>query len=132
MTLFDGPFLSFVVEALLAEFIVTVAGVLVAQTILKWQVNRKFGKWTLTVFQQGEAKLDSVPITPAKMKQVTEIPEDMPVFLKGMCSPYEKIQCDLMREGVELGVLKINWQKRQIIIDLDKNPKKEKNDEEVI
>ena len=67
-------------------------------------------------------KLDKIPITPEKIKQVTDIPEDMPVFLKGMCSPYKILRCDLMREGVELGGLIIDDQKREIIIDLDLLP----------
>lgn len=121
MSLFQSATLNFLVETLLAEFLVTVAGVLVAQTIIRWWVNRRYGRWTLTVIKNEEKKLDQVPITPAKMKQITDVPEDMPVFLKGMCSPFHTIRCDLMRTGEALGVLQMDDESRKIVINLDKD-----------
>ena len=121
MPLFQSPYLNFLLETLIAEFIVTIAGVLVARTIINWWTKYKYGGWTMIVIKNRDKKLDQIPITPAKMKQVTDIPEDMPVFLKGMCSPYHIVGCDLMRKGVELGVLKIDQTARRILIDLDKD-----------
>jgi hypothetical protein len=118
----QSPIFHSLLDGLLVELIVTITGVLFARTILKWWINWRYGRWTMTVLQNGEVKLDRIPITPEKIKQVTDIPEDMPVFLKGMCSPYKILRCDLMREGVELGGLIIDDQKRQIVIDLDKLP----------
>jgi len=115
-------YLNSILDGLVVEFIVTIAGVLFARTILKWWINWRYGRWTMTVLQNGEAKLDTIPITPEKMKQVTDIPEDMPVFLKGMCGSYKTLRCDLMHDGVALGGLIIDDQKRQILIDLDKLP----------
>jgi hypothetical protein len=121
-----------VVELLFDELLLTIVGFLAANFIIRRWNDWRYGRWTLTVMQDGEAKLDQVPITPEKMKQVTEIPEDMPVFLKGMCSPFHHINCDLMRKGVELGVLTIDDDARTIIIDLDKDPKDDKADHDVI
>ena len=118
----QSPIFHSLLDGLLVELIVTITGVLFARTILKWWINWRHGRWTLTIIQNGDVKMNKIPITPEKMKQITDIPEDMPVFLKGMCSPYKILRCDLMREGVELGGLIIDDQKREIIIDLDLLP----------
>jgi hypothetical protein len=117
-----SPILHLLLDGLLVELVVTVVGVLFARTILKWWINWRYGRWTITIKHDKKVKLDKNPITPEKMKQITDIPEDMPVFLKGMCSPFKILRCDLMRDGVALGGLKIDDQKRQIIIDLDLLP----------
>ncbi|MGB4323129.1 MAG: hypothetical protein WBJ23_07300 [Anaerolineaceae bacterium] len=118
----QSPIFHSLLDGLLVELIVTITGVLFARTILKWWINWRYGRWTITIKHANVVKLDKIPITPEKIKQVTDIPEDMPVFLKGMCSPYKILRCDLMREGVELGGLIIDDQKREIIIDLDLLP----------
>ena len=122
MTLFQASWANFVFQTLFAEFIVTIAGVLVARTIVKAWVNWRYGRWTVTVIKDGEKKLDRIKITPAKMRQVKQVEEDMPVFLKGLCSPFHHIRCDLTREGVALGVLQEDEQARHIRINLDKDP----------
>lgn len=119
---FQRPYVNSILDGLVVELIVTIAGVFFARTILKWWIDLRYGRWTMTVLQNGEAKLDKIPISPEKMKQVKNIPEDMPVFLKGMCGSYKTLRCDLMHDGVELGGLVIDDQKRQILIDLDKLP----------
>lgn len=122
MLLSQTPYINSLLDGLLVEFIVTIAGVLFARTIVKWWINWRYGRWTLTVKQNGKDRLNQIPITPEKMKQVKDIPEDMPVFLKGMCGSYKTLRCDIMRDGVELGGLIIDDQARTIIIDLDKLP----------
>lgn len=118
----QSPIFHSLLDGLLVELVVTITGVLFARTILKWWINWRYGRWTITIKHANVVKLDKIPITPEKIKQVTDIPEDMPVFLKGMCSPYKILRCDLMREGAALGGLNIDRQKRQIIIDLDLLP----------
>lgn len=132
MYILQSPYLNFIFETLLAEFIVTVTVVLVAGTVIRWWVNWKYGNWNLTVIKRREKMLDKIPISPTKMKQVLNVPEDMPVFLKGMCSPFHRIGCDLMREGVELGVLDIDYEARGIIIDLDKDRQESQEENDIL
>jgi len=77
------------------------------------------------VIKNENKVIENLPVSANKMKQISEMPEDMPVFLKGLCSPFHHIQCDLMRKGVENGVLAVDKVNRHIIIDLDKDQPEE-------
>jgi len=121
MQIFSNDVANFFFETLFGELLLTIVGVVLAQTFIKWLNNRRYGKWHLTVMKNGEARIDKMPISPGKIKQFNEIPEEMPVFLKGMCSPFHRINCDLMQEGKEKGVLNIDEKSRVILINLDRD-----------
>lgn len=118
---FHFPDLSAIFEGVLVEFIFTILAVIAAQTLIKWINNWRYGRWKLTVKRTDTIILDKIPVSPQKMKQINDVPEEMSVFLKGLCSPFHYIKCDLSRRGVALGVLTQDYDNREIIIDLDKD-----------
>ncbi len=116
-----GDLLDFILESLLQEIVIVIAGVLVAQTISRWWELRRYGGWRVEIWKDGKKVLEK-PISPGKMKMILDVPEDMGVFLKGLISPFGWLNCDLMGEGPELGLLRIGHRERLIMIDMDKNP----------
>ena len=121
MQIFQSDIANFFFETLFGELLLTIVGVILAQPLIIKLNNLRYGKWHLTVMKNGEARIDNMPISPGKIKQFREIPEEIPVFLKGMCSPFHRINCDLMQEGKEKGVLNIDEKNRVILINLDRD-----------
>ena len=117
MTLFSSAFVQDVVLSLIVEVIIIIIGVIAAHTIIKAWNEWRYGKWTVTVIKNGIKKIDERKISSAKIKQVTDMPEDKPVFLKGLCSPYHYIEEDLMNAGNP--VLEWNDERRRIVVNLD-------------
>lgn len=62
----QSPIFHSLLDGLLVELIVTVAGVLFARTILKWWINWRYGRWTITIKHNNVVKLDKTPITRKK------------------------------------------------------------------
>ena len=114
--IFGGIFVN-----LLSEFVVVVAGVLFAQFIRSRLDKHRFGGWHVIIRRNGEA-IDTRPVSPGKIKQIHEIPEELSVFLKGVASGYDWINCDLVTEGRDLGMLVEDAIQRTYVIDLDLNP----------
>ena len=117
MTLFSSAFVQDVFLSLIVEVIIIIIGVIAAHTIIKFLNERRYGKWTVTVIKNGEKKIDNRDISFAKMKQIKDMPEDKPVFLKGICSPYHYIREDLIKDGNN--VLFEDRKRRRIIVNLD-------------
>ncbi len=117
-TIWNGVFIN-----LLSEFLLVVAGVLFAQFIRSRWENRRYGGWEVLVKQHGK-KIDVRPISPGKIKQIAEVPEELSVFLKGVASGYGWINCDLITDGRKNGMLVEDKTARKYIIDMDKNPAK--------
>ncbi len=121
-------FWEFISQTILGELLIVILGVLVARPIQEWLDSRRFGNWSLLI-TRGTGKMlkeeldDS--ISAGKMKEILNVPEDMAVFLRGRIRPFEMLNCDLMSEGPELGLLKIDRKARKIHINLDKNPQKD-------
>lgn len=113
--------IDFIVDALLAEFIVVVAGVLFAQFIQSRWEKWRFGGWKVIIRRDG-AELLKRDISPGKAQQILGEPADLAVFLKGVVSPYGWFNCDPLIEGKKNGMLTEDNVKRLYIIDLDKNP----------
>jgi hypothetical protein len=123
MTLLSHPFIQDVILSLFVEVILIIIGVISAHTIIKIWNEWRYGKWTVTVIKGGEKKIEDREISSAKIKQITDMPEEKPVFLKGMCSPYHYIHDDLMKEGNP--VLEWNDKKRRVVVNLDKDKSQE-------
>jgi hypothetical protein len=121
MQIFQNSVANFFFETLFGELLLTIVGVILAQPLIKKLNDLRYGKWCLTVIKNEEARIEKMPISPGKIKQFREIPEEMPVFLKGMCSPFHRINCDLMQEGKKKGVLNIDEKNRVILINLDRD-----------
>ena len=116
--------INFTRSSLLQEFIIVVFGVLVAHPIQKYLDHRRYGNWRVIIEKAG-GQLLGKSVSPGKVKAILEVPEDMGVFLKGLVSPFEWVNCDLIDDGPKLGLLIMDKQNRRIVINLDKNPEKQ-------
>jgi hypothetical protein len=114
--------IDFIFKSLLQEGIVIVAGVLVAFLIQKYWIQWRYGKWHVILLRGGTEILNR-DISPRKAKEILEEDSDLSVFLKGVISPYEWINCDLIEELKKKdGMLEENRAARNFIVHLDKNP----------
>jgi len=116
----------FLIQTLLAEFIVVVTGVIVAQVILNNWLRWRHGGWHVVV-KEGDTTHVDRSISPAKAKEIRSEPADLSVFLKGVVSPYARLHCDLIEKGEGIGLLVIENKAKRFVINLDCNPDKEGN-----
>lgn len=114
---------DFVLQTLVAELIVVVAGVLVANSIVTIWVKWRYGRWQMRITEENTEILRR-DISPPKAKEILGEPAEMSVFLKGVVSPYAWIHCDLLEEGKKTGLFVQDNQQRLLTINLDKNPEK--------
>lgn len=105
----------------LTNFISTILGVLAAYVIRDHINERRFGRWRARVTRGGK-EIGSRGISARKAEQLLEEPAELSVFLKGVASPYGWINCDLVTDGVDNGMLIIDRVGRVYTIDMDKNP----------
>ena len=113
--------LQFIWQSLLQEFIVVVVGVLVANYLLAAIDRRRFGGWQVQITRNGQ-EITHRDVSARKAKDVLEESADLSVLLKGIISPYAHLNCDLITEGQENGLLLVDKQSRRFLINLDKNP----------
>ena len=113
--------LDWFVSGLFQNFVWVIVGVLIANFIRDFIEKRRYGRWRVIVKKNGEEKLNR-SISPRKAREILTEPADKAVFLKGVASPYGWINCDLIEEGVEIGLLSEEQDSRRFVIDLDKNP----------
>lgn len=110
---------NFILNALLAEFVVIVAGVFFVQFIQHRWVEWRYGGWKVIIIKNGEEILKR-EISAGKTRQIQAESADLAVFLKGVVSPYGWFNCDPLDKGK--GVVVEDKVNRVYIIDLDKNP----------
>lgn len=115
--------LNFIVQSILQEIIVVIAGVIFAHFILDIWGDWRYGRWHVVINQGGRQILDR-KISPDKVKEILKEPADRSVFLKGVASPYAWINCDLIEDGERLGLLVEDHENRCFTLNLDKNPEK--------
>ena len=115
---------NFILEVVLAEFIVVVIGVLSAFLIKDIWVRWRYGGWKVIV-RDGEKELLLRNISPGKAKEILYEPAELSVFLKGVASPYGFLNCDILTRGKEVGLFVQEDQERCYFINLDKNPPRE-------
>ncbi len=123
------PILQFIAQTILGELIVVIVGVLFAYGIKRQYDNWRYGRYRIRVIKNQQEKVNR-PISPRKTQEILDEPADLAVFLKGVASPYGWIRCDILGEGQDLGLLIIDREKREFIIDLDKNPAAKNSGEE--
>jgi hypothetical protein len=120
-------------ENVLGEFVFTIIAVIVAQLLInKVWYEFRYGRWHLTIIKNGEIKINKKKISTGKMKQINEIPEELSVYLKGICSPFHRVQCDIIEDGPKLGLYTKDNKNREIIIDLDKDANQVPDDPSVL
>jgi hypothetical protein len=117
---------EWVLSGLVQNVVWVVAAILFVQFVQKVYENRRYGGWRVIV-QMNEKGLVDREISPGKLKEILEEPSEMSVFIKGVASPYAWINCDVLTEGKRLGLFMEEREQRRLVIDLDKNPKVQKN-----
>ena len=118
--------LRFLLETVLGELVVVILGVLFANYIWSWIEEGRYGGWQVIVRQQDKTLVQR-DVSPRKVREVLEEPADLVTFLKGVVSPYAFINCDLITEGQERGLLLVDKEGRQFVLNLDHNPPAKEN-----
>lgn len=113
--------LDFILQTILAEIIVVIVGVLFAQVLYNRWVEWRYGRWRV-VLRNDEGEILNRPISAGKVKEILNEESELAVFLKGVASPYEWINCDPLEEGRLNGLLNEDHEQRRFILNLDKNP----------
>ncbi|MDD4650803.1 MAG: hypothetical protein PHQ34_01100 [Methanothrix sp.] len=106
---------------LIASFLAVVFGLAFTRIVRNRLNERKYGGWHVIIKENDAIKVDR-PISVRKAKEIIEEPADLSVFLKGIASPYDTLNCDIIEEGECLGLLIRDTVNRQFIVDLGKNP----------
>jgi len=106
---------------LFTEFLVAVVGVLVAQRIARWWVEKRFGGWCVHILN-GDQEILKRRVSAPKVKEILEEPAELSVFLKGLVSPYETLHCDIIEVAQNPGLLTIDRERKQFLVDLSRNP----------
>jgi len=106
---------------LITEALIVIISIFFAHFIKeKWE-KRHYGGWKVIIRQHGE-DVSEVDVSFRKAKEILQVPEELQVFLKGIASPFGWINCNLITEGRERGVLIEDRPHKRFVIDFDKNP----------
>lgn len=118
---------EWVVSGLVQNFTWMLIAIFFAQFVTRIYERTKYGRWRVVVRKREQEVVDR-EISPGKVKEILSEPAEMSVFLKGVASPYGWINCDVLTEGRRLGLFTEDRANRRLVIDLDKNPKVERDD----
>ena len=110
-----------IVQNLLASFIGVLLGLVFARFVQERRDRRRYGGWHVVVIKDGLEKVNR-DISVRKAKEIFQETADLSVFLKGVASPYGWINCDIVQDGVNRGLLERDDRRRYLTINLDKNP----------
>lgn len=110
---------NFIVETLLAEFVVVVFGVLIVQQGQEWLDKKRYSGWRVVVLKKGEIIVER-EVSYKKLKAIQEEPADLSVYLKGIISPYTWAGVDIIAHK---DLVQVDAEKKTYLIDLDKNEK---------
>ncbi len=92
---------DFLIENFVWELVSTIIGVLLTRPILNFYHEKRYGGWTLTLVDKDKTLgrdttiIENKEISTGKMRQIRETPEELQVYLKGICSPFHRVQCDI-------------------------------------
>jgi hypothetical protein len=120
--------IEWLVSGLFQNFVWVIIGIFFVEIVQKGVDRYRYGGWRVIVTQKGDRKVNR-PVSVGKSKEIFSEPAELAVFLKGVASPYGWINCDLLEEGKQLKLYVEDIEKRQMIIDLDKNPPGDKRRE---
>lgn len=111
----------FIFELFLGEILLTAittfAAVVIFDRLKSHRQEKQHGGWSVKIMN-GETLLKQSPVSTQRQMEIGEDTAARDVFLKGRTSPHTWINCDI----VDL----LTVQGRTYVIDIAKNPKKEK------
>lgn len=110
-----------ILQNLVSDFFGVVIGILVVQRVQAWWCRRQYGGWKVVVRNKGNECVRR-SVSHEKAREVLNEEADLSVFLKGVVNPYGRINCDLVSTGIDRGLLVLDREKREFIINLENNP----------
>jgi len=114
-----------ILQNLIAGFLAVVLGIAFTRLVRSRWDEHRYGGWQVIIKENEKTRVRRA-ISVRKAKEILDDPADLSVFLKGIASPYAFIGCDIIEEGECRGLLTQDNVNRQFILDLDKNPPREK------
>lgn len=81
------------------------------------RIERKYKDWQVKLMYRGNV-LVTRSISGRKVAQIVEEPSDLAVYVKGVISPYGRLQCDPLETP---RLIRISHTAAHIIIDLDQD-----------
>ncbi len=114
-----------IAQNLVASVLYTLLGVILGVFVIdryRERRNRKlYGGWHVMVTRRGTTLVDRA-ISVRKAKEILEESSELSVFIKGVVSPYERLNCDILDRQKYPELLLQDALNRRFIVDLDKNP----------
>ena len=121
--MYDWPTIKgLVIDGLIQNFVWVILGVMFARTIQAGLDRFRYGGWRVIVKKRGKVIVNRA-ISVDKTKEVLIEPAELAVFLKGVASPYDWINCDLIEEGKKIRLYVQDEINKKMILNLDKNPR---------
>lgn len=114
-----------IIQNLLASTLYTLLGLLLGVFVIQryrtWRDKHKYGRWHVIVTKSGETIVDR-QISVRKAKEILDESSDLSVFIKGVVSPYEYLNCDILDGEKHPHLLVQEGENRRFVVNLDKNP----------
>ena len=121
----NGTWLPAIAQNLVASVLYALLGVILGVLVIdryREQRDRKlYGGWHVIVTRQGETLVDRA-ISVRKAKEILEESSELSVFIKGVVSPYARLNCDVLDRVKYPELLVQDAVHRRFTVDLDKNP----------
>ncbi len=114
-------FLLAVLQNLVASAVGAAIGVIFTQLYLRRRERSKYGGWRVLVMRDKQVLIDR-PISIERAKVILQDDTELSVTLKGIANPIDWINCDLVTQGFENGMLERDDENKCFVIDFDKNP----------
>jgi hypothetical protein len=114
-----------IAQNLLASLLFSLLGVVLGiygiDRYRRWRDEDRFGGWHVIVTKLGDPKVDR-PISVRKAKEILDESSELSVFIKGVVSPYARLNCDILDKEKYPRLLIQDDTKRHFIVNLDENP----------
>lgn len=118
-------------ESLLANFaydvVKVVFGFLLGRVLIdKLYMTWRWGGWNVIVWGKEDDKkkeLTKRKLSPSVAKRILEDETEYSVYVKGVISPYIRLNIDpCSPSAAEIGLIRKDLKRKHIVIDIDKNP----------
>jgi len=105
-------------SGLLQNFLWLFITIVFTSVIWRFYLNRRYGGWTVTLTINGKTILTR-KVSTNKARECLEDESEKAVFLKGIVSPYGRLTCDIIEEGLKNSLLEEDKRSREWIIHLN-------------
>jgi len=111
------------VQGFIYDFIKAVMGYIFGRILFERVLKRRrWSRWRIRLLRDSEQLVDR-QLSAQVAERVVGDPSELSVFVKGVVSPYAKLNMDIVaQDSFSMGLLRIDKRERTITVDLDKNP----------